>query len=186
MGRSPIPCTLNAIRLDPTFADVLLLVGPSKTPVFAHANILSQTCEYYNKALSETWSDSSVVVAKDVEIDAKRSKSLRAVLSHLDVKDETLHTILEFIYTGTATVEESLLSEVALISDLLLLPSIKDQCLEHFAANLTPVNAFDFYALCDTLGNEKLKEEAPLKAGSNITEAVGSGPARWATWVSTN
>ncbi|KAJ3058313.1 hypothetical protein HDU98_005597, partial [Podochytrium sp. JEL0797] len=134
------------------------------------------TCEYYNKALSETWSDSFMVVPEGVEIDTKRYKSLRAVLSHPDVKVETLHTILEFIYTGTAQVEDSLLSDVTMMADLLLLPSVKDQCLAHFAANaLTPINAFEFYVLSDTIRNEKFKDEALLKAGSNLTEAVEWG-----------
>ncbi|KAJ3075511.1 hypothetical protein HDU98_007884 [Podochytrium sp. JEL0797] len=140
----------NAIRMDPTFSDVLLLVGTSKIPIFAHAAILSQNCKYY---------------AKGVEIDAKRSKSLRAVLSHPDVEIETLHTILEFIYTGTA--------KVALFADQRLLPSVKSRCLDHFAANiLTAKNAFEFYTLCDTLGQQDFKDSALLKAASNVLAAV--------------
>ncbi|KAJ3077012.1 hypothetical protein HDU98_009413 [Podochytrium sp. JEL0797] len=83
---------------------------------------------------------------------------------------ETLHTILEFTYTGTAKVEESLLSKVALFADQLLLPSVKNQCLAHFAAKvLSPKNAFEFYVLCDSFGHQKLKDAALLKAASNMT-----------------
>ncbi|KAJ3065592.1 hypothetical protein HDU98_011059, partial [Podochytrium sp. JEL0797] len=168
----------NAIRLNSAFSDVLLLVGPSKTPIFAHANILSQNCEYYGKALSETWSDSSVVVPEGVEIDEKRLKSLRAVLTHPDVEIETMTVILEFIYTGTATVADSMHSKVALFADQLILPSVKTQCLKHFAANvLTPRTAFEFYVFCDTLGDEQFKAEALLKAGDKMKEAVEGGRA---------
>ncbi|KAJ3077010.1 hypothetical protein HDU98_009411, partial [Podochytrium sp. JEL0797] len=165
----------NAIRLDPTFSDVLLLVGPSKTPVFAHANILSQNCEYYATALSQRWDD-SVALPDGVEIDKERSKSLRAVLSHPDVEIETIYAILEFVYTGSAEIPDPMILKVALFPHQLLLPFVKNLCLEHFADNvLSPKNAFEFYILCDTLGHRKFKHKTLWMASSNMPEAVNCG-----------
>ncbi|KAJ3069517.1 hypothetical protein HDU98_007401, partial [Podochytrium sp. JEL0797] len=87
------------------------------------------------------------MVPEGIRIDPKRAKSLRAVLSHPDVEIETRHKILQFIYTGTAKVEESMLSK----------------------------NAFEFHVLCDTPGHHEFKDLAILEAASNMVEAVEYG-----------
>ncbi|KAI9334985.1 hypothetical protein BDR26DRAFT_936773 [Obelidium mucronatum] len=162
----------NAIRADKAFADVLLLVGPAKTPVYAHAAILAANCAYYKQALSVRWK--SPVPKKGLDIDP--AVKLRAVLTHPDIELQVMNIILEFIYTGTTEVPAILAEETALFADQILLESLKDQCLSYFTRNcISPVNAFDAFTLCGRLNYIKGQGTALFLASIDLSTAISSG-----------
>ncbi|ORY49155.1 hypothetical protein BCR33DRAFT_763572 [Rhizoclosmatium globosum] len=149
----------NAMRLDKSLADIVILVDESKTPIYAHSVILSHRSEYYKKALSTRWiknQDRTVLlegIALPTDLDPQH---IRAVLTHPDTDVETLNILLEYIYTGSACVPESQLSSVALFADYISMDDVKLQCLAYWNMHLLKgENALDFYALAVRLGEKE-------------------------------
>ncbi|KAJ3070741.1 hypothetical protein HDU98_006240 [Podochytrium sp. JEL0797] len=172
-GSSSAFTDLNTLRSDTSFADVLLLLGDSQTPVLAHAAILSLKCDYYKKALEDRWV-TSTAIPDGIPVDAK--KSLRAVLSHPDFDADTMTAVLEFIYTNQVCIPEPLLTRVALCADHLLLEDLKTQCLEFLVHQcLTPSNAIDVYSVCDKLNWEEGKRSALVAVRTDLDASIAAG-----------
>ncbi|KAJ3070607.1 hypothetical protein HDU98_006361 [Podochytrium sp. JEL0797] len=173
-----VPASLKTLLQSSKFADVLLLVGEQRTPVLAHANLISLHCEFYERALEERWNTSQdpVVVPVGVQVDAKTASSLRAVFNHPDVDLKTLTAVLEFVYTGSVQVPDSILTRVAMFADQLLLYSLKDQCLQHLLNHsLTKQNALEFYVISKRLGFLAGTKEALCETFEHFDEAVEAG-----------
>ncbi|ORY49142.1 hypothetical protein BCR33DRAFT_847796 [Rhizoclosmatium globosum] len=171
---TPLVSVYNAIRLDESVADVILLVGEERKPIYAHANILIHGSEYYKNALSGRWDHQNLRESLEgVPVDS--NKFLRAVLSHPDVDVETINIILEFIYTGSATVPESCLSRVAVFADFLTMEVVKKQCLDYWAMiRLSEANALDFYLLAKTLDSPEYESRA-LLCVKGVSALAGNG-----------
>ncbi|KAJ3064351.1 hypothetical protein HDU99_004494, partial [Rhizoclosmatium hyalinum] len=168
----PITADFNAIRLDPTHADVVILAGESKTPIFAHAAILMHRCEYYKNALSNRWNSSDQDLSTQLDGFAV-SKHIHAVLSHPDADAKTVNIVLEFIYTGIANIPADYLSRVITFADYLTLDSLKSQCLDCWVARvLSPENALEFYALATRFRDYGCQTRALLCAKPVITETI--------------
>ncbi|ORY47038.1 hypothetical protein BCR33DRAFT_115553 [Rhizoclosmatium globosum] len=163
----------DSIRQNKDFADVLLLIGPSKTPIWAHAAILSQGCDYYKAALSMHWTTSP---PQDLDVG---TKIVRAVLNHPDVDVETMNIVLEFIYSGTARVSADKLSTVALFADELVLGELVAQCVKYCRRALvqSPKTAFEFYALGQKLNNHELKYDSVYAVSWNLEVSAVEGKA---------
>ncbi|ORY46928.1 POZ domain-containing protein [Rhizoclosmatium globosum] len=158
----------NALRLNPAFADVVLLVGETQKEVYAHAAILAQNCEYYNRALADRWTSTDTTPLGN--------KTFRAVLTHPDVTVDVLNIVLEFIYTGTTKVPDEHITSVCLFADQLVLPLLVDQCIKHYTDYLLcPNNAFDFYVLCHKLSRDGAKGAAILTVLDGFNEAIQHG-----------
>ncbi|KAJ3287543.1 hypothetical protein HDU79_005590 [Rhizoclosmatium sp. JEL0117] len=163
----------NAMRLDKSLADIVILVDESKTPIYAHSVILSHRSEYYKKALSTRWiknQDRTALlegIALPADLDPQH---IRAVLTHPDTDVETLNILLEYIYTGSACVPESQLSSVALFADYISMDDVKLQCLAYWNMHLLKgENALDFYALAVRLGEKEYQARALLCWGKTNT-----------------
>ncbi|ORY47068.1 hypothetical protein BCR33DRAFT_783480 [Rhizoclosmatium globosum] len=165
----------NSIRLDKTFADVLLLVGVNKTPIYAHANFLSQNCEYYRTALADRWTE-PFRVPEDIAVDPRVRRNLRAVLSHPEVHETTVNLALEFIYTKSVSVPNEMLLCVAIFADSILLANLKDKCIRRAYKLLSPSNSLDFYVMCNKLQQPKyLIIGALMSALQNLPAAIQGG-----------
>ncbi|ORY47067.1 hypothetical protein BCR33DRAFT_715432 [Rhizoclosmatium globosum] len=165
----------NSIRLDKTFADVLLLVGVNKTPIYAHANFLSQNCEYYRTALADRWTE-PVRVPEDIAVDPRVRRNLRAVLSHPEADETTANLVLMFIYTGFVSISTDLLLPVAVFADSILLVDLKKYCLAGYYQDMYPYNCLAFYATCIKLQeSEYLKIAALMLALQNLPDAIQGG-----------
>ncbi|KAJ3293794.1 hypothetical protein HDU79_011911 [Rhizoclosmatium sp. JEL0117] len=163
---------------DSRYADVLLLIGESRDPVWAHAGILAKNCEYYDSALPDRWNNPDVpaIIPNSITFDGKRSKRLLAVLSHPDVDIEPFKIVLEYIYCGTVKVPEELLKHVALVADQLLIPSLVSQCVKKIMDNtLSPETSFDVYFLCLQLNELKNAQEALTFVIDDVTNALQAG-----------
>ncbi|KAJ3067406.1 hypothetical protein HDU98_009374, partial [Podochytrium sp. JEL0797] len=68
-----------------------------------------------------------------------------------------------------------LLSRVATFADQILLPHLKDQCLQHFLKLVSFENALEFYALSKRLNFAAGKEDALLLASEDIDVSVEAG-----------
>ncbi|KAJ3064448.1 hypothetical protein HDU98_012149 [Podochytrium sp. JEL0797] len=175
---SSAPASLKTLLTTSKFADVLLLVGEQRTPVLAHANLISLHCEFYERALEDRWNTGQdpVVVPEGVQVDAKTASSLRAVFTHPDVDLETITAVLEFIYTGTVQVPDAILTRVAMFADQLLLRSLKDQCMQHrLDHSLTHENALEFFVTSRRLGFLEGKEAALCETFDQFDKTIEAG-----------
>ncbi|KAJ3288423.1 hypothetical protein HDU79_004856 [Rhizoclosmatium sp. JEL0117] len=164
----------NSIRKNPDFADVLLLIGPSKTPIWAHANILSEGCDYYKTALACRWigRGEPSPIPQDLDIG---SKVVRAVINHPDVDLETMTIVLEFIYAKTVIVPVHLLSKAALFADQLVLTDLVDECVKFIMDQVSEKNAFEYYMIGQRLDNMKLKVSSLRTISRKLNECIKEG-----------
>ncbi|ORY49156.1 hypothetical protein BCR33DRAFT_714199, partial [Rhizoclosmatium globosum] len=164
---SPITAAYNQMRLDQSLADVVILVGETRTPVFAHSIVLSHRSDYYKNALSNRWINDSN--------DLHSSCAL-----HPNTDFETINIVLEFIYTGSVTIPDSCLSRFAVFADFLTLESVSQSCLDYWAASLlSPSNAMEFYVLTDKLNHVEYQSRAIL-CGKND---MGFLKKAWMKWT---
>ncbi|KAJ3125720.1 hypothetical protein HK100_010630 [Physocladia obscura] len=123
----------DSLRLDSEMADVVLLVGPDETPIFAHGNILA-------KARKKLIGDSETAV-KDVTFQTK------TVIKHPTVSVETVNFVLKYMYTGAVEVPFTMIMKVASFANELLVTVLVENCVNCLNCNgLIPENAFEIYA----------------------------------------
>ncbi|KAJ3131446.1 hypothetical protein HK100_006350 [Physocladia obscura] len=137
---------LDRIQKNSAFADAVLLIGPSETPMFVHAAILTEACEFYSCALAREWQ------AK-LRLTESEKRLNKAVVRHPDVDCDTAKIVLHYIYTGSVQVPPSLLMKVALFADHLLLLELSKDCVRYLlkGGGLTVNNGLEVYVACDRL-----------------------------------
>ncbi|KAI8611648.1 hypothetical protein BC830DRAFT_1171713 [Chytriomyces sp. MP71] len=171
----PLLGTLNQIRNDHTFADVLLLVGPRKVPIPAHSCFLAATSDYYKEALSVKWARSPDCTAVEASVISSFPR-ISATLTHPDAEPEVVQLILEYIYCGKVSIPPHHLHQVALFSNLLLLRTLAHDCLNHLiTTSLTASNAITLFTTCDQLRCDTHKERALLHIQADMDAALAHG-----------
>ena len=79
-----------------------------------------------------------------------------------DVEEACAGVLLDFIYTGCATVEEDRLPALLGVSEKLGVVGLRDACSQHLHQELKPANALHMRALGLSLGAHDLYEAAHL------------------------
>jgi hypothetical protein len=103
------------------FADVLFLVGPGKTPIYAHKVLLLNGCDYFATMFTSGMEEAVPI------------NGLQQVLFP-ETTPEAFECLQAHIYAGSTTgINADNLVDVALLADRCLDPQLLDECL-----NLVP------------------------------------------------
>ncbi|KAJ3215044.1 hypothetical protein HDU67_000933 [Dinochytrium kinnereticum] len=162
----------------PDHADVLLLVGGESIPFHAHANILSLRCDYYQRALSPQWRSNPKLLPtlpNGTQSDSQ-AQPLRMVLKHPNFDEDVMMFILQYLYTGIATVADSKVLAVAAAMDELLLPQVFKICLSQYEEQiLGPSTAFEYFDRCFQWSYQQGMSQALFAVLDCVREAVNRG-----------
>src|SRR5690349_372489 len=110
-------------------ADVVLMIGADRERLFAHSLILSHRSDFYRRALSPEWRH--VVPLNSIDERADSNRDL-AIIAHADVNPEAMAHVLQYIYSGVASVPHDLLVAVSSIAEEILVPDLSRRCLANF------------------------------------------------------
>ncbi|XP_072167277.1 kelch-like protein 24 [Diadema setosum] len=97
-----------------------------------HRNVLASTSPYFHRMFCSNMQES-------------RSK----VVALKGIKAESLSTILDFTYTSRMTINNDNLPNVLEAADMLLMPEVKQFCIEYMEQRLGASNCLGIYALAD-------------------------------------
>ncbi|KAJ3066291.1 hypothetical protein HDU99_003889, partial [Rhizoclosmatium hyalinum] len=165
---------MNALRTNDDFADILLLIGESKTPIWAHANILAQSCDFYKTALAARWNASESTAQLPSTIN--KDNFIRSIISHPDVGVDTFNIILEFLYCGKVTIPSDLLTSAAMFSNQLMVKALRDQSLDYcLNIGLSVDNAFEIFVLGERLCRSDVRVNALIKVMDDLPKSVQCG-----------
>ncbi|KAI9335727.1 hypothetical protein BDR26DRAFT_865662 [Obelidium mucronatum] len=142
---------LSSLRNNSQFSDVLLLIGPDKVPMLVHSVVLACNSEYYTTALSNRWcSNDGVKLPPGFDSNFR----IQAVLKHPDVEVDVMNCVLDYLYTGAATIPQKLAIKVALFANQVLLDGMKGEVETYLASSngVTFANALEYYYCSETLG----------------------------------
>ncbi|KAJ3085039.1 hypothetical protein HK100_009185 [Physocladia obscura] len=169
------------LRLNPEFADVVLLVGPQEQKIYAHSAIIAESCEYYRNALSERWNSKALDDEKQQQQQQQQqladNRRNRAVIKHPDTTPEVANAILTYLYSGSTDIPYSLLMRVAIFADQLLLADLMTDALACLTGKgvVTPTNAIEVFQSISSLSAHidvlEIKSHA-LTAGMADMEAM--------------
>ncbi|KAI9326587.1 hypothetical protein BDR26DRAFT_1013240 [Obelidium mucronatum] len=142
---------LSSLRNNSEFADVLLLIGQDEAPMLVHSNILACSSEYYNSALSNRWCPNDEI---ELPLEVDDNARIHVVLAHPDVEVDVMNCVLDYLYTGAATIPQALLIKVALFANQYLLDGLKFSIDGHLTSRkgLTSANALECYCCSERLG----------------------------------
>jgi hypothetical protein len=130
---------LSQARNDRSFADVCLRVGEKE--FYCHAFLLALQSDYFKAALDKVWIK-------------KRADGL-AELDLSQFEEETVKSLLEFIYTGEVEfTENGDVSKIAEAADYLLMPDLFELCLARVGE--IPSEAVSMFAIAFSLGKTPL------------------------------
>ncbi|KAI9335729.1 hypothetical protein BDR26DRAFT_523958 [Obelidium mucronatum] len=123
---------LSSLRNNSQFSDVLLLIGPDKVPMLVHSVVLAYNSEYYTTALSNRWcSNDEIKLPPGLDSNFR----IQAVLKHPDVEVDVMNCVLDYLYTGAATIPQKLAIKVALFANQALLDGMKGEVESYLASS---------------------------------------------------
>ncbi|XP_050424050.1 kelch-like protein 3 isoform X2 [Adelges cooleyi] len=122
---------LNLLRKEKQFCDVKLITEDSKE-IWAHKNVLSSNCEYFERMFSGTF---------------KESNLYEVIIKH--IPNDVLDDIISFIYTSQLVITEQNVENLLVASNFMLLDDVCQSCEENLKNLTTPENCMHIMKIAD-------------------------------------
>ncbi|SPQ98230.1 unnamed protein product (mitochondrion) [Plasmodiophora brassicae] len=152
-----VAACLSSLVNDRDSADVVLLVGPERTPVYAHALILRARCQFYRERLSPVNAVMEPLSNFVANADAVRPAAAVAVVYHADQEVTTVVTVLQYLYCGIVEIPRDYLLPTSNLAEQLLLSDLSDRCLRFYSEQvLASDTALRFFLHCHHLSKSTL------------------------------
>jgi hypothetical protein len=134
--------SISQSRNDRSFSDVLIRAGDKE--FYCHAVHLAGRSDYFKAALDKVW--------------IKKREDGLAELDLSQFEEETVESMIEFIYTGKVDfAANGEVSKIAEAADYLLMPDLFELCLARVGE--TPSEAVAMFAMAFNLGKTRLAVE---------------------------
>ena len=145
MFKEQILHKLNELRKENFLCDTTVRVEGQDFP--AHKNVLSATSDYFKAFFAS-------------ELQVKENQSNLVELN--DIKSSTIAAVLQFIYTGEASMSFSDAQDLVVASDYLIIPSLKTKAAQFLgesinASNCLAMESFASQYNCDLLNQAAVK-----------------------------